>query len=84
MGLRRMGSSQRLRQRAKTRSKNRVRKTRERAARDRRMVEAVQGGSLPYTPWVMSWLNEKLGKAPRAITQEDVNGLVARTQAASA
>lgn len=73
MGLRRMGSSQRKKQRAKTHARNRGRKVRERASRDRRMVEAIKAGSLPFVPWVMSWLVTKLDKTPKNITPEDVN-----------
>lgn len=80
MGLRRMGSAQRLRSRTKARQKNTVRKRRERASRDRRMVEQVAAGSLPYTPWVMSWLCAKLDKPPRKVTPEDVQTVVAETR----
>ncbi len=81
MGLRRMGSVQRKTQRAKARKRNSIRKIRERASRDRRMVESIQGGSLPFVPWVMSWLCEKLEKAPRTITQADVEQVLAREAA---
>lgn len=84
MGMRRMGSVQRKKQRAKTHARNSRRKTRERASRDRRMVEAIKGGSLPYLPWVMSWLTSKLDKAPKAITQDDVNAVLAREEAKAA
>lgn len=77
MGMRRIGSSQRTRQRAKTHARNRPRKVRERASRDRRMIEALKSGHLPYVPWVMSWLNVKLDKPSKAITQEDVEGILA-------
>ena len=77
MGQRRMGSAQRTRKRAKVKSRNTVRKTRERASRDARMVETIRGGSLPYAPWVMSWLSEKLDKRSRTITQAEVDQVAA-------
>ena len=70
--MRRMGSSQRKKQRAKAHARNAKRKYRERVSRDGRMVEAIQTGSLPYFPWVMSWLVTKLDKTPHNITPEDV------------
>ena len=77
MGMRRIGSEQRARQRAKARAKNRPRKIRERASRDRRMIEVIQSHPLPYTPWVMSWLCDKLDKPSKRITQTDVEGILA-------
>ncbi len=41
------------------------------------MLTAIQGKTLPYTPWVMSWLSEKLDKRSTSITQEDVNTVIA-------
>ena len=81
MGLRRMGSVQRKKQRAKTHARNSRRKVRERASRDRRMVTAIQGGSLPFLPWVMSWLCDKLDKPSRSITQADVDAVLAKEAA---
>lgn len=75
--MRRIGSSQRARQRAKTHARNRPRKVRERASRDLRMLDALKNGHLPFVPWVMSWLNVKLDKPSKAITQEDVEGILA-------
>lgn len=79
MGLRRIGSTQRKRQRAKVKSANGRKKARERSSRDRRMVEILKGGPMPTAlPWVTSWLTDQLGKPPRAITQADVDQVVAR------
>jgi hypothetical protein len=78
MGMRRMGSSQRKRQRAKTHARNAKRKTRERASRDRRMVAAIQDGGFPLDRRVVSWLSERLGKRSRLITQADIDGVVAQ------
>ena len=58
-----------------TKKANKVRKDKERARRDARMLEAIRAGSLPYTPVVMSWLSAKLGKPSTKITPEDVAGL---------
>jgi hypothetical protein len=41
------------------------------------MKEMLKGGKLPYTPVVMSWLSEQLGKRSRQITQADVDKLLA-------
>ena len=76
MGLRRMGSAQRTRSRAKTRKSNGLRKARERVSRDRRVLEFIQGKSLPFEPWVMSYFNAQLGKPTWAITQADVEQAV--------
>jgi hypothetical protein len=84
VGMRRIGSTQRAKQRAKTRSRNRPRKIRERASRDRRMIEVLKAGNLPYTPWVMSWLNVKLDKPSRSITQSDVEGILAHAHVEAA
>ena len=84
MGMRRIGSKQRATQRKKARSRNRPRKNRERASRDRRMLTVLQGGPLPYAPWVMSWLNVQLDKPTHSITQDDVDGLKALHHAPAA
>jgi hypothetical protein len=64
---------------AESRQRNGVRKTDERARRDRRMTELVRAGKLPYTPAVMSWLSSKLDKPSRLITQEEVDSLLRQT-----
>jgi hypothetical protein len=46
------------------------------------MVEAVKHEKFRDLPWVMSWLGAKLDKAPSAITQEDVDKVVASVSAA--
>jgi hypothetical protein len=73
MGLSR--KSRRLSRRAQaaeTKEVNRGRKTAERARRDARLLERVKSSAPPYTPEVMSWLSEKLGKKSSQITPEDV------------
>ena len=81
MGMRRMGSSQRARSRAKTRKRNGRRKARERVSRDRRVLAMIQGKSLPYEPWIMSYFNAQLGKPTWAITQADVDQAVEHARA---
>jgi len=60
-----------------SRYRNGLLKTKERARRDSRMLEAVKKGQLPYAPVVMSWLSTKLGKRSSLITQTDVQTLMA-------
>jgi len=56
--------------------RNEVNKTKERARRDKRMANVLRRGSLPYPPYVMSWLSRKLGKPSAMIIQEEVNTLL--------
>jgi len=60
---------------AEQRAVNKVQKDKERLRRDARMIERVKGGSLPYTPDIMSWLSVKLGKRATRITPEDIANL---------
>ena len=76
MGARRIRRNQRQVDMAKSRLKNGIRKVKERARRDARMLETVKKGKLPYLPVVMSWLSEKANKPSRLITQADVEKLV--------
>ncbi len=62
---------------AETKATNRIRKDAERKSRDARMVVKIKGGSLPYTPVVMSWLSAQLGKPSTKITPDDVKSLIA-------
>lgn len=78
MGMRRIGSTQRKTQRAKTRRRNNVRKARSEVARARWMASDLQGKSLPFDPFTMIRLGATLRKSPRAITQADVDGIIAR------
>jgi len=75
MGARRIRREQRQVDMADSRHRNGVKKAGERARRDRRMVELIKTGQLPYTPPILSWLSEKLDKPGRLITAEDVKGL---------
>lgn len=55
-----------------SRAVNGALKRKERASRDKRMVEIVKKGSLPYIPSVMSWLSVTLGKPSTQITPDDL------------
>ncbi len=59
-----------------TRAENGALKAKERARRDARMVERIKGGSLPYSPDVMSWLSRKLGARSSRITQDQIAALL--------
>jgi len=53
-------------------------KRKERANRDKKMVELIQKGKFPYTPAIMSWVSEKLGKPSTQATEADVQELIAK------
>ncbi len=57
---------------ADTKARNVIVKMKERSRRDARMMEAIKGGSLPYTPVVMSWISRKLEKPASKLTPEDI------------
>ncbi len=59
-----------------TRAENTIVKSKERARRDARMIEKIKGGSLPYSPTVMSWLSRQLGAKSSRITQDQVKTLL--------
>ncbi|MDR3633180.1 MAG: hypothetical protein P4L84_05035 [Isosphaeraceae bacterium] len=80
--MRRIGSAERRRQRAKVHARNSKRKARGRASRDRRLVAAIKDGGFPHDRLVMSWLSALLGKRPGSITQADVDQVVAERSAA--
>jgi len=75
MGARRIRREQRQVDMRESRQRNGLRKTKERARRDARILEIVKKGKLPYLPPVMSWLSAKLDKPSRLITAEDVGRL---------
>ncbi len=56
MGARRIRREQRRFDMAKSRRENGMLKTDERVRRQKRMLEIVAKGKLPYLPSVMSWL----------------------------
>lgn len=71
----RMSTAQRMdnqRARAKvSRIENGTLKRKERAARDARMKELLGKGTFPYTPSIMSWVSEKLGKPSKQVTEAE-------------
>ena len=62
-----------------TRCINGARKSKEQARRTSRMMAKLQAGSLPYTPGVMSWLTNELGKPTHRIDAADIKALVKAT-----
>lgn len=50
-------------------------KRKERASRDKRMVELIQKGKFPYTPAIMSWVSVKLGVRSVLISDEQIKAL---------
>jgi hypothetical protein len=75
MGARRIRREQRRYDMAESRRRNGMVKTKERARRHARMIEAIKQGPPPYSPTVMSWLSAELGKPSKQITQEDLDRL---------
>ncbi|MFO0964022.1 MAG: hypothetical protein U0793_00360 [Gemmataceae bacterium] len=55
---------------------NGKRKVKERVNRDKRMLDLVKKGKLPYLPSIMSWLSQQLDTPSRLIKQEDVDRLM--------
>ena len=76
MGARRIRREQRREDMAHSRRTNGMRKMKERARRETRMLEIIQKGKLPFTPAVMSWLSRQLDMPSGRIKQEDVDRLV--------
>ena len=60
-----------------TRMENGHRKRKARANRDKRMAELAAKGTFPFTPAIMSWASEKLGKPSTQLSSEDVKGIKA-------
>jgi hypothetical protein len=79
MGARRIRREQRQFDMALSRRVNGMRKTKERARREKRMQEILRQGKFPYTPSIMSYLSEKLDKPTSKIVAEDVQKFLAAT-----
>lgn len=62
---------------ARTKTKNKIWKDKERARRDARMMDTLRTDDPPYGPAVTSWLCRKLEKKASGITSEDVKILLA-------
>jgi hypothetical protein len=54
-----------------TRGVNSIRKRKGRAAKEKRMKSLIAKGTYPYTPVIMSWLSETLGKPSTQITADE-------------
>jgi hypothetical protein len=76
MGARRIRREQVAADQALSRRTNGMLKMKEHVRRDKRMVELVKKGTLPYPPAVMSWLSVKLDKPSTRIVQADVEKLL--------
>ena len=76
MGARRIRREQRRVDMKESRHRNGIRKAKERARRDARMLEIVKAAQPPYAPVVQSWLSDQLGKPSRLITPADVQKLL--------
>jgi len=77
MGIRRKRKDRILADQRTSRKVNGARKEKETVRRDTRVLSLVKAGKLPYTPVVLSWLSQTLGKPGRRITQADVDQLLA-------
>lgn len=75
MGARRIRRELRRLDMAQSRLDNGFLKAKERIRRDKRMLDIVKKGKLPYLPSVMSWLSGKIDKPSRLITQADIDQL---------
>ncbi len=78
MGARRKRRERRQVDQADSRLRNGIRKVKEQARRESRILGTVKQGKLPYGPHVMSWLSERLDKPSTRITQEDIDQFVAQ------
>jgi hypothetical protein len=58
-----------------SRIENGMRKRKERANRDARMVALIKKGTFPYLPSIMSWASVKLGVPAHELSEEDVKKL---------
>ena len=58
-----------------SRIENGMRKRKERASRKARMLELIKKGNYPYTPSIMSWVSNELGKPTNQLTDAEVKAL---------
>jgi hypothetical protein len=58
-----------------SRIENGTLKRKERAARAVRMKELLAKGTFPYTPAIMSWVSEQLGKPAKQVTEAEAKAL---------
>ena len=50
-------------------------KRKERASRDKRMVELIKKGTFPYTPAIQSWISVQLDTPFTKVTEEQAKAL---------
>ena len=77
MGRRRDRLDGRRERATATRRENSQRKAKEGSRRQQQIQEILRHGKLPYTPGVMSWASQKLGKKAAKITADDIKTLLA-------
>jgi len=80
MGRRRDKIDKRDARAAAARSKNSAKKAAEKLRRQKSMMAIVKKGKFPYTPGVMCWLSDRLGKKASKITSADVKALLKKSQ----
>jgi len=61
-----------------SRPRNSALKRKEHQRREIRLVQLLKAGQFPYTPAILTWLSERLGKPGAAITAEDVQAYLAK------
>ena len=76
MGRRRDRLNKRLANAITTRRRNSLQKTAECDRRERQILDIIKQEQMPYTPGVMSWLSNKLGKKASRIEAADIKGLL--------
>ena len=72
MGARRIRREQKREDMAESRYRNGILKTKERARRDQRLLEALKTGKAPYPRILMNWLSTQLDRPASAITDSDI------------
>ena len=84
MGIRRTRKDLIIADQRQSRQDNGMRKEKERNRRHSRLLGMVKGAKPPYTPTVLSWLSQAIGKPGTQITQADVDKLLAAKPKAAA
>ncbi len=76
MGIRRTRKDLILADQRQSRKDNGMRKEKERNRRHSRLLGMVKSAKKPYTPVVLSWLSNALGKPSSLITDADIAKLL--------
>lgn len=58
-----------------TRGVNSIRKRKGRTAKEKRMKALIAKGTFPFTPSIMSWVSEQLGKPFTQISADEAKAL---------